>query len=164
MDSKGSSKENPRGNARSPPLHPQVEKQQSLPSDDWEQHPLFMTAVPSPETFCKNPLLSALASILDEDSQLPFQPQRRRYQCCQMPMEKDSHEDIHRKGTRARKHDSSGPYGNSEKNTPAGSVLTRACAKAPLSGKEASAVNSDVPSVGELQLCMRLWKLNNQQG
>eukprot|EP00922_Rhytidocystis_sp_ex-Travisia-forbesii_P014114 GHVS01021081.1.p1 GENE.GHVS01021081.1~~GHVS01021081.1.p1 ORF type:complete len:186 (+),score=46.31 GHVS01021081.1:42-560(+) len=50
----------------------------SCSDNSWSEHPLFLTHMPT--SFDSNPLLSALAALIEETEQAPYAPQRRKHQ------------------------------------------------------------------------------------
>lgn len=148
----------------------------SNPVDNWAEHPLFMTSVPSPEAFRRNPLLSALAATIDETEQCPFGPQRRR-QNSQGTCARASARRVgpSRGGPLARRRNiPTGPYSlrkgvpsresSNQEIAPSCDSKDETGSQVPEADSEPLTANSDNagPSMGELHICMHMWSIGNK--
>lgn len=144
--------------------------------DNFESHPLFLTRVPSHQDFKENPLLSALAALIDEDEGVSYKPVRRqrtqrRVDPCKKPSSlpsespsrfqlctpKSPNNPVEVPDTGGVQRDSRA-YGSAEQpvSTFKGDLETTAMRTSPSTSDNPPTSTS---GMGELQICMRLWSM-----
>lgn len=144
--------------------------------DDLESHPLFLTRVPSHKDFENNPLLSALAALIDEDDTISYKPVRRqrthrRVDPCKRQQQLQSESPIQLELCSQERRNT--PVEVS--NTGMGLKVSDECSNeeersgtseggVDINGRQALPLSNDTPpcgtsGLGELQICMRLWSM-----
>eukprot|EP00921_Rhytidocystis_pertsovi_P015682 GHVQ01024911.1.p1 GENE.GHVQ01024911.1~~GHVQ01024911.1.p1 ORF type:complete len:215 (+),score=33.95 GHVQ01024911.1:334-978(+) len=135
-------------------------------SSSWMDHPLFMTDMPSADSFRTNPLLSALAALIDETEQEPYAPRRRDKS---NQTESGSRCNRSDQGRRQRQspysreqNSTSFSYSSSSSNCHylENRSVTSTGRENPMPAATESS-GTDTESFGELQICMSMWKMKD---